>query len=210
MVAHHRGVPARPPRHPREPDGADLAAVRAYSRPSRDRPTAVDLFCGAGGLSAGLERAGFDVLVGADSDEWAVRTHDANLPGLSWCGDLSDPSEFLTTLDVWGLEQRGPRRRRRAVPALQPRRRVADQGLVVIGRTRRARPPRRPLVVVRRRRGAASSGGGPGRERARSAALERRRRDHRPLRVAARARLPRRGAHPRRVPATASHSTGSG
>jgi len=53
----------------------------------------------------GLDRAGFDVLVGADSDEWAVRTHDANLPGLSWCGDLSDPTEFLNTLEVWGITQ---------------------------------------------------------------------------------------------------------
>src|SRR6478609_5423536 len=59
---------------------------------------------GAGGLSLGLERAGFDVIVGADSDEWAVRTHAANLPGLSWCGDLSDPSEFINRLSVWGIE----------------------------------------------------------------------------------------------------------
>jgi DNA (cytosine-5)-methyltransferase 1 len=78
--------------------------VRSYLTQARPRPTAVDLFCGAGGLSLGLERAGFDVLVGADSDEWAVRTHDANLPGLSWCGDLSDPTDFLNTLKVWGLE----------------------------------------------------------------------------------------------------------
>ncbi len=104
MVAHHRGVPARPTRHPGTPDTADLSAIRAFVGRSRDRPTAVDVFCGAGGLSTGLERAGFDVLVGADSDEWAIRTHDANVPGLSWCGDLSDPGDFLTTLDVWGLE----------------------------------------------------------------------------------------------------------
>lgn len=71
---------------------------------SRSRPTAVDLFCGAGGLSLGLERAGFDVLVGADVDEWAVRTHHANLGGMSWCGDLADPTEFLNTLKVWGLD----------------------------------------------------------------------------------------------------------
>ena len=72
---------------------------------SRARPTAVDLFCGAGGLSLGLERAGFDVLAGADSDEWAVRTHQANVGGMSWCGDLADPTEFLNTLKVWGLER---------------------------------------------------------------------------------------------------------
>jgi DNA (cytosine-5)-methyltransferase 1 len=71
---------------------------------SRCRPTAIDLFCGAGGLSLGLERAGFDVLVGADVDEWAVRTHHANLSGMSWCGDLADPTEFINTLKVWGLD----------------------------------------------------------------------------------------------------------
>src|ERR1035441_1229501 len=104
MVAHHRGAPKRPARHSQTPDGSDLQAVRSFVSRSSGRPTAVDLFCGAGGLSLGLERAGFDVLVGADSDEWAVRTHDANLSGLSWCGDLSDPTEFLTTLGVWGVD----------------------------------------------------------------------------------------------------------
>jgi DNA (cytosine-5)-methyltransferase 1 len=121
LVAHHRGRPARPRRGDGTPDISDLRGIRDFfgrsrggAAPrggvlggggrSRGRPTAVDLFCGAGGLSLGLERAGFDVLLGADSDEWAVSTHDANLPGLSWCGDLSDPSEFLGSLDVWGLE----------------------------------------------------------------------------------------------------------
>jgi DNA (cytosine-5)-methyltransferase 1 len=71
---------------------------------SRDRPKAIDLFCGAGGLSLGLHQAGFDVIVGADSDGWAVETHAANLPGLSWCGDLSDPTELIQTLDVWRID----------------------------------------------------------------------------------------------------------
>jgi DNA (cytosine-5)-methyltransferase 1 len=103
-VAHHRGLPARPGHAVAKPAPTDLVAVRDFMRRSRDRPTAVDLFCGAGGLSRGLERAGFDVLVGADSDPWAVRTHDANLAGLSWCGDLADPTEFIHTLRVWGIE----------------------------------------------------------------------------------------------------------
>lgn len=102
-VAHHRGLPARPSPHPVSPAASDLDAIRAYTAASRSRPTAVDLFCGAGGLSLGLTRAGFDVLAAADSDEWAMRTHDANLPGLSWCGDLADPAEFLAALDVWGI-----------------------------------------------------------------------------------------------------------
>lgn len=103
QVAHHRGLPSRPRPDASKPAATDLGAVRAFMARSRGRPTAVDLFCGAGGLSLGLERAGFDVLVGADSDEWAVRTHDANLPGQSWCGDLTDPTEFLNTLKVWGI-----------------------------------------------------------------------------------------------------------
>src|SRR5262249_14463709 len=87
-----------------KPEATDLAAVRRFMRRERARPTAVDLFCGAGGVSLGLERAGFHVLVGADFDEWAVRTHHANFDGMSWCGDLSDPSEFIHTLRAWGLD----------------------------------------------------------------------------------------------------------
>ena len=32
----------------------------------------IDLFCGAGGLSYGFQRAGFDVLLGIDSDQKAL------------------------------------------------------------------------------------------------------------------------------------------
>ena len=120
-VAHHRGLPARPSRHPETPEATDLAGVRSFVTRSRKRPTAIDLFCGAGGLSLGLHRAGFDVLVGADSDEWAVRTHDANLPGLSWCGDLSDPDGVPQHARRLGHRAGRSRRRWRAVPALQPR-----------------------------------------------------------------------------------------
>jgi DNA (cytosine-5)-methyltransferase 1 len=104
-VAHHRGLPSRPQRPTCKPEPTDIASVREFMRRSRSRPTAVDVFCGAGGLSRGLERAGFDVLVGADADDWAVRTHDVNLGGMSWCGDLTDPTEFINTLRVWGLDQ---------------------------------------------------------------------------------------------------------
>jgi DNA (cytosine-5)-methyltransferase 1 len=43
------------------------------------RLTAVDLFCGAGGLSAGLRAAGFDLVWAADHHEAAVRTYQNNL-----------------------------------------------------------------------------------------------------------------------------------
>lgn len=49
------------------------------SLPER-RPTAVDLFAGAGGLSLGLEQAGFDVLVSVEYDAVHAATHAFNFP----------------------------------------------------------------------------------------------------------------------------------
>jgi DNA (cytosine-5)-methyltransferase 1 len=98
----HRGLPARPGRHPEAPDPTDINGIRKWVA-ERKRPTAIDLFAGAGGLSLGLHQAGFDVLVGADSNEWAMETHAANLPGLTWAGDLTDPRYFLEALEVWGI-----------------------------------------------------------------------------------------------------------
>lgn len=43
-------------------------------------PTALDLFCGVGGLSLGLHQAGFHLLGGADSDQQVLDTHKANFP----------------------------------------------------------------------------------------------------------------------------------
>jgi DNA (cytosine-5)-methyltransferase 1 len=44
------------------------------------RPVAIDLFCGAGGLSLGLHQAGFDTRVGVDFDKNAMATFAANHP----------------------------------------------------------------------------------------------------------------------------------
>lgn len=44
------------------------------------RPRAVDLFCGAGGMSLGFEQAGFDIVAAADADAAHVRTHSRNFP----------------------------------------------------------------------------------------------------------------------------------
>ena len=43
-------------------------------------PTAVDLFCGAGGLSEGLRQAGFAVIAAADHDPDACMTYRLNFP----------------------------------------------------------------------------------------------------------------------------------
>jgi len=88
---------------PGAPDQADLGSVRRWVA-AQSNPTAIDLFCGAGGLSLGLHRAGFSVLVGADKDPIAVETHRHNLGGLGWVGDLDDPTGLLETLSAWGIE----------------------------------------------------------------------------------------------------------
>lgn len=51
---------------------------------------ALDLFCGAGGFSAGFERAGIDVVAGVDSDEQALETFEANHDGTGVCHDISE------------------------------------------------------------------------------------------------------------------------
>lgn len=100
----HRGVDLQLPPHQDAPDPLDLRAVRRWVR-SAPRPTAVDLFCGAGGLSLGLRDAGFEVLVGADNDHRAVETHTANIGGLGYRDDLSDPDDFLEHLEAWGVDE---------------------------------------------------------------------------------------------------------
>ena len=67
------------------------------------RPWAVDLFAGAGGLSLGLSQAGFSIVAAADRDARSLETHSHNIGGLTWHGDLADPGKFLAQLDCWGV-----------------------------------------------------------------------------------------------------------
>jgi DNA (cytosine-5)-methyltransferase 1 len=84
--------------------GANIQGDRKWLG-GRRRPWAVDLFAGAGGLSLGLQEAGFDVIAAADHDERATETHAANLSGMAWTMDLSKPTAFIER-----LKQRGVRR----------------------------------------------------------------------------------------------------
>lgn len=45
---------------------------------SKSKPTAIDLFCGAGGLTTGLKKAGFKVLAGFELDNTAAETYKSN------------------------------------------------------------------------------------------------------------------------------------
>ena len=105
-VRAYRGPKLELPAHPEAPDPDDRAAIRRWIRAQvANGLTALDLFCGAGGLSLGLEEAGFRVLVGADLDAAAVETHVANIGGLGYQGDLSDPTDFLDHLRAWGIRK---------------------------------------------------------------------------------------------------------
>lgn len=60
--------------------------------------SALDLFCGAGGLSLGFEMAGFDVVLGVDSDARCIETYSQNLRGSGIVRDVAqirDPRVFL-------------------------------------------------------------------------------------------------------------------
>lgn len=99
-----RGERIRLARHELSPDLGDKESVRSWLE-CRPRPWAVDLFCGAGGLSLGLEQAGFSVVAAADFDSVSTETHAANLPGLTWTGDLANPYNFIHQLDEWGIDK---------------------------------------------------------------------------------------------------------
>jgi DNA (cytosine-5)-methyltransferase 1 len=49
--------------------------------------SAIDLFCGAGGLSTGFQQSGFSVLVGNDSDEVSGQTFAGSHPGAVFISD---------------------------------------------------------------------------------------------------------------------------
>ena len=44
------------------------------------------------------------MVAAADNDAVAMETYAANIPGLSWVGDLSNPSGFIQQLDTWGID----------------------------------------------------------------------------------------------------------
>lgn len=85
--------------HPNSVDSLEGVLEWAAAR-ERQRPLAADLFCGAGGLSLGIAAAGYDVVLGVDSDPLALETYAGLHPGLTLCRDLSDP---VAVNDVAGM-----------------------------------------------------------------------------------------------------------
>ncbi|WP_435364590.1 DNA cytosine methyltransferase [Haloarchaeobius sp. DYHT-AS-18] len=57
---------------------------------SKEQPKAIDLFCGAGGLSQGLHDAGYEVLWGIDHEKNTKPTYDANHEHEMTVGDITE------------------------------------------------------------------------------------------------------------------------
>ncbi|WP_259370929.1 DNA cytosine methyltransferase [Streptomyces sp. SCUT-3] len=82
------------------PDHCDENGFAAWVERHQGERLAVDLFTGAGGLSLGIQEAGWTMAAGVDFDERALETHASNFPGLSLHMDLGDPHVRNHLVDV--------------------------------------------------------------------------------------------------------------
>lgn len=85
-----RGPFVQLPPHPEECGEGDFLEYAAQLREDGYR-LAADLFSGAGGLSLGLEAAGYRVVLGVDCDREATETHRHHFGGLTLDWDLGNP-----------------------------------------------------------------------------------------------------------------------
>jgi DNA (cytosine-5)-methyltransferase 1 len=111
-----------------------------------ERPTAIELFCGAGGMGLGFEQAGFDVLAAVDLDPVHLAVHERNFPMCeSVCGDVSE----LQAENLSQAARRGWDKRQRGAEFVGPVDCVfggpSCQGFSVIGR-QDPKDPRNALV----------------------------------------------------------------
>jgi DNA (cytosine-5)-methyltransferase 1 len=106
-------LPLKSGSHTRRPE-YDLPKIRGdklvlppliteTSLPADDRPTIVDLFCGAGGMSLGFESAGFSPVLGVDLDQWACQTFAANVPAKTVVQDLQAITDFRAFFAEQGI-----------------------------------------------------------------------------------------------------------
>ena len=65
---------------------------------SRRWPTAIDLFCGCGGVTAGLKTTRFRVIAAVDNDPLACRTYRSNHPSVRLI------ERDITQIDPWSLK----------------------------------------------------------------------------------------------------------
>ena len=73
---------------------------------SKKKYNVLDLFCGCGGLSKGFEMAGYNIVLGVDFNEPALKTYAYNHHGSkTLCGDLSAADTFNRIDELVGGQQ---------------------------------------------------------------------------------------------------------
>ena len=71
------------------------------------RPISIDLFAGCGGISLGLEAAGFDIAAAVEFNAIHALVHHFNFPySVSLCQDISElkTDELLTSIGAKGFD----------------------------------------------------------------------------------------------------------
>jgi hypothetical protein len=63
--------------------------------------TAISLFCGAGGCSAGFQRAGYNILLASDIDRAAISSYKVNFPHTNCLESDICNIDFQKTLHDW-------------------------------------------------------------------------------------------------------------
>lgn len=84
---------------PKRPNLADISPF--WEHPSQSKMTFVDLFCGAGGLSKGLEMSGLEGICGLDWFKEACMTYNRNFDHPFVNGDIKSPevkAQFYETV----------------------------------------------------------------------------------------------------------------
>jgi DNA (cytosine-5)-methyltransferase 1 len=89
-----RGPFVRLAQHPEESRDEDAFLEYAARLRAAGARLAADLFSGAGGLSLGLEAAGYRVVLAADRDPEAVQTHRHHFGGFTLDWDLGKPEQI--------------------------------------------------------------------------------------------------------------------
>jgi DNA (cytosine-5)-methyltransferase 1 len=69
-----------------------------------ERPVAIDLFAGAGGLALGFEQAGFDVVAALEADPAHAAAHRFNFP---WCDVVQRDAATVTGTELKAAAARG-------------------------------------------------------------------------------------------------------
>ena len=83
-------------------EGANLTYMMPARNGNDSQPTVIDLFCGAGGLSLGFQRAGFRSLLALDNNEAATRTYGRQFGDHVLCRPVTADIELPSATAIIG------------------------------------------------------------------------------------------------------------